>query len=355
MARPAGGGHFSPALAGVFTLLVVYASLHPLSGWHDSGASPFAFLAAGWPRYPSYLDFTVNVAGYLPLGFLWVPANMSHLVKLPAVAVAVVLGSALSLVMEVTQNYLPGRVPSNLDWACNSLGALVGALAGAKWGPALLDGGRIHDWRMRRVAVGRMGDLGVVLAGLWLFTQFDPTTLLFGNGDLRGLLGMRDAFPYLAQGFARVEAILVGAHTLALGLLFQGLFRERGFASAAVVVGAGIAAKTLVFAVAMGPDHALAWATPGSLAGLSAGILLWLVCARLMPWLRLAAGAMALLAATVLVNLAPNNPYLVHSLQVWTPGHFFHFHGATSLVASAWPFLALAWLTLSRRPADEIR
>lgn len=355
MARPPAGGHFSPVLAGVFTLLVVYASLHPLSGWHASGASPFAFLAAGWPRYSSYLDLAFNVAGYMPLGFLWVPANLSRLPKVPAVAVAALLGSALSLGMEVAQNYLPSRVPSNLDWACNSLGALLGALTGARWGPALLDGGRIHAWRMGRIVGGRMGDLGLVLAGLWLFTQLDPATLLFGNGDLRGLLGLRDAFPYLAQGFARVEAILVGAHALALGLLFQALFREHGRASAAAVLVAGLAAKSIVLAVAMGPDHALAWATPGSMAGLAGGLLLWLACAGLAPRLRLALGAVALLAATVLVNLAPNNPYLLHALQVWSPGHFFNFHGVTSLVASAWPFLALAWLTLSRRPADEAR
>ncbi|TMH54174.1 MAG: teicoplanin resistance protein VanZ, partial [Betaproteobacteria bacterium] len=30
--------------------LVVYASLHPFSGWRDRGLPPFAFLTAPFPR-----------------------------------------------------------------------------------------------------------------------------------------------------------------------------------------------------------------------------------------------------------------------------------------------------------------
>ena len=49
--------------------LVVYGTLHPFSGWRDTGISPFAFLEGGWPRYWTVFDVAANVAVYLPLGF----------------------------------------------------------------------------------------------------------------------------------------------------------------------------------------------------------------------------------------------------------------------------------------------
>lgn len=54
----------------------------------------------------------------------------------------------------------------------------------------------------------------------------------------------------------------------------------------------------------------------------------------------------ALLVATALVNLAPDNPYVLVNAPLLNQGHFLNFHGATLLVASLWPFLALAYLGL---------
>jgi hypothetical protein len=59
---------------------------------------------------------------------------------------------------------------------------------------------------------------------------------------------------------------------------------------------------------------------------------------------RLALGAVLLMVATVLVNLAPPNPYFTATLKVWEQGHFLNFNGLTRLVSSAWPFAALAYL-----------
>ena len=60
-------------LAVAYTLLVVYASLHPFTGWRDSGAPAMGYLTAAWPRYYTVFDMAVNVAAYMPLGFIWVP------------------------------------------------------------------------------------------------------------------------------------------------------------------------------------------------------------------------------------------------------------------------------------------
>ena len=58
----------------VYALLVVYASLYPLSGWRDQGLSAFAYLTASPPRYVTAFDVVANLLGYLPYGFLCVLA-----------------------------------------------------------------------------------------------------------------------------------------------------------------------------------------------------------------------------------------------------------------------------------------
>ena len=52
--------------------------------------------------------------------------------------VAALLAGLFSFGLEALQNFLPSRVASNLDLGGNAAGALLGALAGARWGDALL-------------------------------------------------------------------------------------------------------------------------------------------------------------------------------------------------------------------------
>jgi hypothetical protein len=50
------------------------------------------------------------------------------------------------------------------------------------------------------------------------------------------------------------------------------------------------------------------------------------------------------MAATVMVNLAPPNPYLTAMLKVWQQGSFLNFNGMTRLASTLWPFAALGYL-----------
>lgn len=335
-------------LAGAYTLLAIYGSLYPFSGWRDSGVPLAEFLTAAWPRYTTAFDLVANFAAYLPLGFLWVPALRPLLGPALAVAVATFVGAGFSLAVETLQNFLPSRVPSNVDLACNALGALAGALAGARWGAALLDGGRIDALRRRHFMHGRAGDWGLLLIALWLLAQLNPLTLLFGNGDLRNLLGLPAPLPYSAQAFAGIEAATVCAHTVAIGLLVGRIARGARRAVALAMIVAGLIVKTLALTLLMRGAQGLAWATPGSLAGLAGGVLILLAVSPAPTFARQALAALALLFATVLVNLAPDNPYLINTQQVWIAGQFLNFNGATSLASSLWPFLALPWLFLLR-------
>lgn len=116
-------------LALVFICLVVYASLYPFSQWRDQGISPLRFLTAPFPPYWTAFDVGVNMAGYAPLGFLLALSALRSRRVAWAVTVATLAAGTLSLGMETLQSYLPSRVPSNVDWMLNTLGA-AGRLRG---------------------------------------------------------------------------------------------------------------------------------------------------------------------------------------------------------------------------------
>jgi len=340
-------------LATAYVLLAIYGSLYPFADWHDSGAPISAFLTAGWPRYTTVFDLATNGAAYVPMGFLWVAALRPRLATVSAVIAATLIGGGLSFAMEALQNFLPSRVPSNLDLGCNIAGTVLGALAGARWGKALLDGGRLHALRHRLFWPGAMADAGLLLIWLWLLTQFNPDTLLFGNGGLRGLLDLPALLPYSAEGFARIEAAIVASHVLAIGLIVTLLARQFQRATTLAIVAVALLAKSFTFLLMMSGLAGFAWATPGSLTGLATGLLIWLIASILPGRWQQAIAALSLLVATAMVNVAPENPYLANTFQVWNPGQFLNFHGLTRLASNLWPFLALPWLILMRTDDDR--
>ncbi len=344
-----------PRLALGYALLIVYASLYPLTGWRDSGVPLFDYLGGSWPRYFTGFDLFINVLGYVPLGLLSYAALQGQRGSMPksiAWIIACVAGASLSLAMETLQNFLPSRIPSNLDLFCNSLGALLGAGL-ARWlQPRLLDVGSLGHFRRRQFAHG--ADAGLVLLALWLLTQLEPNTLLFGTGDVRRLIELPAAQSFSPDGFRSIEATVVGTATLAVGLLAAQLPRQPRFSFLALTLAMGLLVKTISLALVTQPSLALAWATESNLIGLSVGLTLLWLARRLVPPTQSALAAVSLLIATVMVNLAPDNPYLDQMQQVWNPGQFLNFHGLTQFTASLWPFLALPWLMMYRKGDNDV-
>jgi hypothetical protein len=239
-------------------------------------------------------------------------------------------------------------VPSNLDLLCNTCGGLLGALAGLRWGRHLLDGGHLHAWRERRFLRGVSGDRGLVLLALWLLTQLNPESFLFGNGNLRSLLGLPAAFDFKAGHFMELEMATVAAQTLAIFLIGNRLARNHPVLLPLALLGAALLVKSGAIMLLMQSAMGFAWLTPGTLGGLALGLVLALLALGCNTNERLVIAAMALMLATVLANLMPDNPYLEDSLRVWQQGHFLNFNGLTRLVSALWPFLALPWLMFSR-------
>lgn len=339
------GSPLARYLFAAYVVLVAYASLHPFAGWRDQGLSPFAFLGAAWPRYVTGFDIAANLAAYFPLGALGVIA-LHPGVRGPAALVAATLGAALvSLLVESTQTFLPSRIPSNVDLACNIAGAALGAVAGLRASSWLLGSGPLRRARDDLAMPGALADAGLVLLALWLFIQLDPTTLLFGAGDLRHWLQAEPGRERLPEYFVTVESLIAGANVLATALLATAIVRPG--APARVVLGglvlSALAVRMVAFAILMRAENVFAWLTTGAQQGLVAGLALALLALYLPRTLRLVLAAVLLMAATVLVNLAPPNPYTAAMLKVWEQGHFLNFNGLTRLVASLWPFAAIGY------------
>src|SRR5690606_6229705 len=218
--------------------------LYPFSGWHYSGLPLFDYLFAPWPKYVRAEDLAVNVLGYMPLGFVLVPALPRRLSAVAAIVLATLLGALLSLSVETTQNFLPSRISSNVDLGCNALGALIGAVAGALCGRRLFErGGGLLGWRAATVVPGRTGDLGLVLLALWLLAQFLPDTSLFGAGDLRRLLGLPTPMSFQPRPFIALEAAMVACGLLAIGLFARCMMQRTRAWPILLILVMGIAAK----------------------------------------------------------------------------------------------------------------
>ncbi len=334
------------SLAAAYTLLTVYACLHPLSEWRDTGLPVFDYLVAPWPKYFLASDLVFNVLGYLPFGFIAVAALPRRWPTGRMVLAAALAGGLVSFSLETVQNFLPSRVASNIDLGANVAGSLLGALAGARWGHALFDrNGILQRWRAARIVRGRAGDIGLILLGLWLLGQLTPEDLLFGSGDVRSLLGVAAPLPFSPERFIVLEAVLGAATVLAVGLLARCMMWSPGPWPILLLLVCGIGAKALATGIFFVPGAPLAWLTPGAARGLAAGVALLLASLALPRVLQHAVAGMALLAATALANLLPENPYLPYSQELVRQGNFASFHGLTTLVDSFWPFAALGYLS----------
>jgi len=331
-----------------YALLVVYASLHPFSGWRDLGVPALAFLIARFSHPFHVFDVVANVVGYVPLGFLAVLAVHPLRRGRAAFTLGLLAAALLSLLLESLQLYLPARASSNIDLLANAAGGGIGALLATLASGPLLRERRLQTLRDRVFLPGRRIDLGLVLLGLWLLAQLNPGTLLFATGDLRDLLRPPSGKLYTAGLFVRVEAVVAGANALCVGLLASCLAAEAQSRRLIVLalVGAGLIMHSFAFGLLVSSQTILAWLTPGALYGVAAALLLLLLLVRLPRATQLALSGLTLLAAIAFVNLAPTNPYLTATLSLWQQGQYFNFNGATRVVSDLWPFAAMVYLVL---------
>lgn len=356
-------------LAWAFAALVVYASLYPFGGWSGPGIGLAELLGSPLPQYWTWFDVASNAVGYTPLGFLvtvavW-RASSSLSRRGVAVLVGIVLCSALSLAMEWTQSYLPSRIPSNVDWALNTLGGALGSAAAAvafqtqlvaKW----------DQWRLTWLVPGSKLDL--VLLGLWPVATLYPSSVPFGLGHVRvplsaididswnpprwlnqALSAFRDwAVQALPPMTGLQEALVMGLSVCAPVLLACAAGRSRKvrlWATACVLlvaVGVGVVSGALTY----GPNHALDWWRPNMwlAAAVVAGVSF--AAASLGRPALMGMLALSCLLTLWMLNTSGPSAYLDQSLQIWQVGPFIRFHGASQWLGWIWPFVALVYASL---------
>lgn len=356
-----------------YVVLIVYASLYPFSGWRDQGIAPWAFLASPWPKYWTGFDLTANVLGYAPLGFLLALSFLRRErqrrppTNLAAIGVAALFAALLSVCMEALQTYLPARVPSNLDFGLNVLGAASGALVAG-----LLElMGAIDRWsrfRVRWFVEDARGAL--VLLALWPLALLFPASVPLGLGQvlerleaaLAGWLQDTPFLDWLPVRDVELQPLVPGGELLCvmLGALIPCLLgycvlrtMGRRVLFLPVILLVGVAATALSAALSWGPVHAWAWLSPAVSAGLLAGLVL---AALLLPVPRRGCAALLLLALALhlsLLNQAPASAYFAQTLQTWEQGRFIRFHGVAQWLGWLWPYATLVYVLVRVSRGDS--
>lgn len=352
-------------LSQAYAALVVYASLYPFGGWRDQGIAPWEFIFSPLPKYWTGFDVAANVAGYAPLGFL---LGLSVLRRAGlhrhapsrwlAVAVATSAAAGLSLLMEALQSYLPSRVPSNVDFALNLLGALGGAVVAStlEWAGAI---DRWDRFRLRWFVDEARGAL--VLLALWPFALLFPAAVPLGLGQVfervetalaewlldtpfLEWLPVRDV--ELQPLVAGTELICVALGALIPCLLAYSVMRSpaRRGVLAVIVMALGVGVTALSAALSWGPLHAWAWLSLPVRLGLVGGFLAALSLVALPRRGCAAVLLLALAAHLSLLNQAPESAYFAHTLQAWEQGRFIRFNGLAQWLGWLWPFCAIAYV-----------
>lgn len=335
-----------------YTLLVLYASLTPFSGWRDPGHDVLEFLRQPLFRYVQAFDTIVNVLAYIPVGLLATLSLTSRLHPVLTALLGTLTGAALSFSMEVSQAYLPGRISSNLDLATNIAGAMLGAVIAARARAAPAITGRIVSWRARLFLPGGRTDLGIALVALWFFSQLDPSLPLLGivffsNGIQAQLAGLG------ADAMSRALGPMSVCLTLmSLGMLLMLLMRSNRSALAGLAVLVWIAALMKLGAASMllRSEAAFLWVSNEIVWAIMLGAALVAFCAMLPRRALMACCALTLVGTILLTFVRPGE------LQSFLSLRFFRFAdlqlirytGLSATVAAVWPYGALAYLTMLR-------
>ena len=342
------GLHLAWILALAYTVLIVYASLQPFRDWRFPPAEILRFLSAPWPRYITLEDVLINLAAYVPLGFLLALALRTRFAAPAAVLLAAVLAAVLSLLMESAQMFLPARIASNVDLLTNGAGGLFGAMAAPLLSASGFPGRRLAAWRQRRFAPGTVTDTGLVIVCLWLFTHLHPTAQPFGTGNLRGIFDLPVYFIHTPQLLFAAEAAIVFFNLLGLGLLITVLMRDvnHPFSTIVAVVAAGLLVKTIAAVTLFESPGPLVWVTPGVALGLVLGMLLLYPLVRMPHILNLITALLCLGAAVAVINFAPDNPYqtIPPKLIPGSATHLLRFSSIVRALSELWPFLTVGYL-----------
>lgn len=331
------------AIAIVYTLLIFYACLNPFNFDLNFGLDPFAWWFGPLPKYITPFDMTANVLGYIPLGFIVVFAIYPRWQDFGAVMLALIYSGLVSASIETAQIWLPTRVPTQMDWIANLLGAFIGALLAVPLGPTWLSGSAIRKrfdyWFGTRW-------LSVTLFILFPFAQIYPQSSWLGMGFLSLSPNLAPNWGIVVINHVVQESLITGLSWLGVGLFFSLALRANvpkfGLLMSLLLI--TILIKSLFTALQFGIEYSFVWLSMGAIWGMVLASLIVFIALRLSPSLRLIACLCAFMALIGLVNYFPDNPYFAMSLPRWNQSRLVHFNDLMQWLSWIWLPVALIWL-----------
>ncbi len=219
--------HLALVLTIGYTLLLVYGTLFPLSGWQAPGTSPWVLMLQRGLRNTSKPDILTNLLVYLPLGLLLMRTLAGRPCAVCSVMGVTLASALLSLALEYSQAHLPGRVPSIMDVLLNTAGGFSGALLALGMRPDSAIGARLYRLRYTYIHPGPLANLGLFTLSLWVLSQLSPLIPSIDLGNLRH--GLKPLWHSL-QNPTMLEWLRVIEYSLSItvvGILGSTLLRIR--------------------------------------------------------------------------------------------------------------------------------
>ncbi len=345
-------------LALCYIALVVYASLYPFDNWRNPGVQPWEYLTQALPKYWTWFDVLINIAGYAPLGFLGVLTALRTGNGKFAVVLVTFIIFLLAMCLESLQSYLPSRRASNVDLLLNALGGWLGGITA--WGLEKL--GAIDRWsHFRRTWFVTQARGALVLLALWPIALFFPASVPLGLGQvlerveaaLGEALSGTPFLEWLPMRTVELQPLLPGAELLCvlLGALIPVLLAYSVLRNVVqktifliALLATAIWATVISAGLTYGPEHALAWLTFPVKLGLVGAFVVGVLCLFLSARSCIAVLLLALIVQLFVLNLAPASVYFAQTLQTWEQGRFIRFHGVAQWLGWLWPFVAVAYV-----------
>ncbi len=334
-------------ILGLYAFLLVYGSLYPWHGWHEPIASPWRLMSE-YSHHYSYADLLTNLLVYIPLGLLL--TMVARWRGLQALVLAALIGAGLSLGMEYLQAYDPGRVPSFMDLYLNTTGAACGALLAQTLRDDTRLGQYVHLLRQRFFLPGPVADLGLIALCLWVLAQLSPLVPSLDMSSLRAgikplvytLSGQRPL--HIDQLLGYLSAV-TGLVLLMKSLLKPG--HRQGLLLALFFLGV-LFLKIPIVSRQLSME---------ALLGVVGALLLAYLLARLPPRSQWYCAVALILLAVMIEELRPTAGNAPQAFN-WIPlrEQFNNvLLGLADILATSWPFLALAYLAHRLAPRIHTR
>jgi glycopeptide antibiotics resistance protein len=320
-----------------YVIAIVYISLYPLTNWHNNGIKYYVYLKNPFVYWTKF-DIYINVLAYIPLGFiLYDFVFKNKLIK--SFIITVLGGILLSFSMETLQNYIPNRVPSLLDIYTNTLGAIIGWFFAYLFKKPLLS-------LLNESEVLKIDKIALFLLSLWPILQINQQNYLFSSGKIYFLTSFLENKFFNSKFYLFNEIAITFICIITICFLIY-YFLKNNFKLSFLIyyffIVLFIKINSALFIFKIESD----WLglTIGNLIGIFLGFFAFILWTYFIKKINKNVIIALIVIQAMLINILPNNPYLVENLIELERGKFFNLNTALQFLSTIWLYLMLFRLT----------